>query len=127
MLTKHDIDHLLSYELRIEAAKLAGFIGVRLETPLMSSVPDSTKEDFFGTRNGQRQCIPDYPNNIAAAMELWARMPLPKEIWWGNDHVIGLAWDFQQHRGYADRIVGKIGQLACLITQAFIITNQKED
>lgn len=72
----------------------------------------------------------NYLNDLVAAMELWDKVPLPKEIQWGHnkdgDSIIELVWDFQRDGEYARHIIGKPEELPRLITQAFVLMAQEE-
>lgn len=57
-------------KLRIKAAKLVGFTRIGLRLIPVPWLMDLVEEELSGYLDGKLQCIPNYLNDIAAAMEL---------------------------------------------------------
>lgn len=66
---------LSNEELRIKAAELDGFTDIKVMEGPIPALMDLVEEDLFGIKDGQRRWVPDYPNDIAAALKLAESLP----------------------------------------------------
>jgi len=128
-----NLNEMSNKDLRIKAAELVGFTDIR---PRFIPVPwlmDLVEEELSGYLDGKLQCIADYPNDIAAAMDLalsiadryWMELHTPFRV--GDPFFAGFTplgtsgWN-----GWPDNQC-EAEKPGAAITKAFVLTRMQEE
>jgi len=73
-MTRDEVMMLTDEDLRIKAARHAGFDEVGIAYVPIPWLMDICEDTLAGRLGGELVAIPDYPNDIAAAWDLWDRL-----------------------------------------------------
>jgi len=122
-MDREKVMEMTSDELRINAAELGGWTEIVLEDGYPIGIPPCWKDQLPPGKTTKVD-LPDYPNDIAAAWELWERLPKERMLYDFEDYICCSVGGYLGGRCMTE---GEANTAPRAITRAFILVMIEED